>query len=352
MKAISLYRVVFLGVLVFLPWAWGQAQSGRASSSAAPTAAPSGALPLPPGLQVKRLILKDGSYQPVSKIEVHGDRVRYLSGERFEWEEVPCSLIDWKATEQYAREGGDAGRRNAEATEIDAEEQAELKKEEEKSPLVAPGLHLPATGGVFLLDAYQNESQLNELAQNGGEIKRNRGSNILRATINPLSSQKQTIELTGLHARVQSHVGNPSIFVSVDQDDSSSSAAQGAPAANASSEKAKNKDKDVSGKDKGSDPNHFRIVRMELVPKKNARVIGNIKIAVYGKASEEEKFVPATVQVVSGPWLKVTPTAPLEPGEYALVEILEKNQMNLFVWDFGVDPKAPENPGTWRPGNK
>ncbi len=78
------------------------------------------------------------------------------------------------------------------------------------------------------------------------------------------------------------------------------------------------------------------------------RVVGDIKVAVYGKVSQDQRFVKTTINNVTGGWLKLTPTEDLAPGEYALVESVGKEGMNLYMWDFGVNPKAPANANAWK----
>ncbi|MGA8539641.1 MAG: hypothetical protein WB566_09080, partial [Terriglobales bacterium] len=169
----------------------------------------------PAPAQARRLILKDGSYQSVTKYEVHGDRVRYFSAERGEWEEVPNSLIDWDATGKF-EQGRELNKAAPEAVELDKELESERKAEQARSPEVAPGLRLPDEGGIFLLETYKNQPQLVELQQSGADVEKNTKSNILRAAINPLAGAKQTVELPGPHAKVQSHTTVPSLYINID----------------------------------------------------------------------------------------------------------------------------------------
>lgn len=284
----------------------------------------------------QRLILKDGSYQLVTKYEVKGDRVRYLSAERNEWEELPDSLVDWPATDKFEKDRA-AGVPTPEAVELDKEVEAERQQEEAKTPQVAPGLHLPEDGGIFLLDNFQTQAQLVLLQQNTGEVNSNRKRNILRSAINPIASSKQTIELEGAHAAVQAHATVPAFYVSLDQEDAAGNPVQSAtgPQQPVQMQQAQQPQQPEMPWDR------FHIVRAKA--KSGKRIIGDIKINPLGKASQQQDLVPTTSQRLAGGWVKITPSSALDPGEYALVEMLGKDGMNTYVWDFGVNPSAPPN---------
>jgi hypothetical protein len=260
--------------------------------------------------KIKRLILKDGSYELISQYEVKGARVRYFSSERHEWEELPYSLVDWAATEKYVKES--AAENQSRARQLG--ENAAKERAEEQAAEVSPGLRLPDSGGVYLLDTFQGKPELVHLAQNGAEVDKRVAGNILRAVINPVAGSKQIIELPGPHARVQSHLTEPAIYADIDVDDSTPATQRA----------------------------RFRIVRCE--EKKGNRVVGAMNIAVYGKVKQQANYVETRVEPAAGSWVKVRPAASLAAGEYALVEMLGEN-INTFVWDFGVNPAAPRNSG-------
>jgi hypothetical protein len=281
----------------------------------------------------KRLYLTDGSYQSVTKYEVKGERVRYLSAERGEWEELPKSMVDWAATQKYEKDRA-SGAPPPEAAALEKEIEAERAAEEALSPHVLPGLQLPEEGGVFLLDTYEGNPELVPIEQHGGSVNKNMKGNILRQTINPISSNHQIVEVNGKHATMQSHVAVPALYINIDRNEDQPESETPAVAKPKEPEPLPPQDR-------------FRIVRLEA--KGDKRIVGEIKIAVYGKITQDAKFVPTTAQPMTGGWVKVTPTESLASGEYAVVEMVGKEGMNLYVWDFGVNPNAAANTVAFKP---
>ena len=280
--------------------------------------------PIPAQAQQRseRLILKDGGFQSVVKYEMQGDRVHYLSSERYEWEDIPGSLVDWDATNKYnaALSSGKLATKLVETPE----EKEEREKEEANSPEIAAGLKLPGSGGVFLFDQFQCKPELAEIVQNGSELNKNsKKKSVLRSAINPLASNKQAFEIKGEHAQIQSHVARPTIYIDIDE---------------------------VQRNDTAPGE-RFRLIRAEV--KKDGRVVGGVKVSIGGKVTQQNIFIPADVtKIGTGEWVKLVPQQDLAAGEYAVVEMLDPQEMNLYVWDFGVNPNAPLNPNTWQPVSK
>jgi hypothetical protein len=303
-----------------------------------------------------RLILKDGSYQLVTKYEVKGDRVRYKSAERDEWEELPSSLVDWPATEKYEKDRAAAV---PEAAALDKEEKETADREAQRSnlPQVAPGLRLPEDSGIFLLDNFQGQPQLVEMQQTEGDINRNAKANIFRGAINPIATARQSVELQGEHSSLHVHVAVPSIYINVDQQDQrlppsgeTASAQMNQPSLDAPRAEPQRPEQPQQPEQAVVPFDRFRIVRAKV--KGGKRIVSDLKRSAAGKVSQDQDFVNTTIDRISGGWLKLTPTRDLAPGEYAVIEIQGSEGMNLYLWDFSVNPNGPANANPWKPDVK
>ena len=132
---LNLRRLPPAGLLIALLFgaavATGQS-SGKAPSKSQESIPQQNGTPLPlkpdlPGMaRNHRLILKDGTYQVVREYKLVGDRVRYLSQERGDWEELPANLVDWDATRKWeqahAEPYEDQSPAMQEAAKVDQEE--------------------------------------------------------------------------------------------------------------------------------------------------------------------------------------------------------------------------------------
>ncbi len=293
----------------------------------------------------RRLILTDGTFQLVRSYQIVGDRVRYFSVDREDWEELPSSLVDWKATHAWE---ADAQNQNAttgsmdsdamrEAAQLDREEAAQRTQMDEAMPEVVPGLRLPDRDGVFALDEFAGHPELVEISALPGTVNRSRVDR-LRSML-PLAGQQDQIDIDGAMARVQLHTTQPQIYLSLDEKDATETAPMNAvtvPTRNAVA--VENHAHGAASPDAG-----FALVRVEQ--RRAMRIIGNIRVSATGKVTETENVQPVKSRVLPGDhWLRITPVAPLRVGEYALVQILSPTQLGDEVWDFSIHPAAPENP--------
>jgi len=311
-------------------------------------------IPLQPGVpgmgSNHRLILKDGSYQMVRDYQVVGDRVRYLSQERGEWEEMPADLVDWDATRKWERDHAnpqpeDVSPTMKEAEEIDKEEAAVREDQKARMPEVAKGLELPDEDGVFVLDNFQGTPELVELLPS--ELSMNQKNRHGLSTLNPLAGEKADIELNGAHAKVHLHVNDPAIYLSLD------AASESQPLTTHAYTVQTGGAKDVQNRKHGahSASSGFAIVRVD--ERRAVRIVGAVHVSATGTVTQSEDVLATKTQVLPGKhWLKLTTDKPLTIGEYALVEIISPSDISQAVWDFRVDPALGDNPASLGPIQK
>jgi hypothetical protein len=302
-----------------------------------------------PGLgRNHRLILKDGSYQVVRQYQIVGDRVRYLSQERGDWEELPADLVDWDATRKWEQEHSDLTADEAspamkEAADIDKEETDERADEKARMPEVAHGLELPDQEGVFVLDTYQGTPELVELLPKDVDVdsKTRHGLGVL----NPLAGQRADLELSGAHAKIHLHVNDPAIYLSLGVNDTTEPVLSNPITVNTSTaQQVRHGKRGALSAQSG-----FVIVRLD--ERQAVRMMGAIHISSNGTVTQDENVIPVTQEELPGKhWLRIAPKQKLViGGEYAVVEILPSNDLSTTVWDFRVDPTEGDNPGSITP---
>lgn len=240
-----------------------------------------------------KLILKDGSYQIVRSYEIKGDRVLYFSLERNLWEEMPASLVDWKATEEAKRT---ANQENLEkAREVTREAAAEPKPGEGIE--VAPGIRLPDDWGAYALVKGQVVTLPASAAGARTDAKRMAISILLPA---PILRNRKIVSLPGVKARIQIDEPPEALFVS----------------------------------GKATETSRFALLRVTV--KDGSRELQAILLPlIRGKAKHEGNYIEVTQETLDKDTTKLIPRQPLAAGEYAIVEFLD-DKLNLFVWDFGV----------------
>ena len=247
----------------------------------------------------QKLVLQDGSDHLVSSYERKGERVRYFSAERQQWEEIPASLVDWEATEEARRE---------------MEKIPEVALESEPAAperfAVAPGVHLPEGEGVFVYGG----GMLRSLVQSQATVRNDRKRSILSVIIPiPMIKAKSMVELEDLTAAISITASDPVFYLQVRQ----------------------------------PSPAGVGLVRLEQ--KEDSRAVGKILVnPLTRNAAQSQHVVPTDLQEVQpasadgGPAvIRLSPREPLSEGEYAVVEFIESGALNLFVWDFSYRP-SPE----------
>ncbi|MGB8473640.1 MAG: hypothetical protein WCE61_06085 [Candidatus Acidiferrum sp.] len=262
----------------------------------------------------KKLVLKDGSFQLVRNYEKVGDRVRYFSVERDDWEVIPASMVDWDATKKAEAAQQKKSAALLEKVQIqEAASRAEAPVDVDASLLVAPGVFLPDGEGMFVFEG----KTVRRLTEVGAEEKTDKLT-ALKRVLSPLPiiPSKHNIEIPGARAKLRLTSPVPEFYLR---------------------ESPENPGQDSgfsrSGRQSDSGPD-VALVRAKV--KGHKRLLESIRKLFGEEVSDTRNEIVIQRWVVAPNVYRFTLSSALPPGEYALAEILQGG-LNLYVWDFGVD---------------
>ncbi|HEV2133867.1 MAG TPA: hypothetical protein VGR47_06350 [Terracidiphilus sp.] len=297
-----------------------------------------------------RLILKDGSYQVVTQYKIVGDRVRYFSRERNDWEEIPTNMVDWDATRKWEQKfnppsADEMSPGMKEAAKLDDEETEERADQKARMPEVSKGLNLPDEDGVFALDTFHGTPELVPISPDNIDLGAKAHHGI--SSLSPMAGARSRLELDGEHAKVHLHVNEPTFFLSLDTPHAAD--AKEPVLSNPITVKTVSQEA-IAGRKYGAHSAASRFAVVHLDERIAMRFVGPVEVSQSGTVVGDPNVIPAKVQALpGGRWLRVQPERPLLIGEYALVEILSPTEMSPSVWDFQVNPATEDNPGSMSP---
>jgi hypothetical protein len=286
-----------LAVLPNLSGALAKAPFAAQQDTDAKAAATAGQIPaaLPKG---KKLILTDGTFQLAREYTVEGDRVRYWSVERSQWEEIPKNLVDWDATHKAETEQAS---HDAELkAKIHASQMAQLTKniDVDRSLEIKPGLFLPDAVGFYALD---RDKLIREMKQSEAVVKTSTGREVEKIMSGvSLIPGKKTMEIPGERAAMRLTTAEPEFFMR--------------PA-------------------DAREP-RFRLLRTQV--KGGHRLIDSISVRFTGDEKHNTTDIEIQTWTPASGVFRYTVDQRLEPGEYAFVE-MTADGINGYVWDFGID---------------
>lgn len=262
----------------------------------------------------KKLMLKDSTFQLVRSYERKGDRVRYYSVERSQWEEIPAALVDWDATAKA--EAAEKSENEAFANKVHTQEEAnriDTVMDVDASLPVAPGVFLPPGEGMFVIDG----KHVTQLEQAGAGINTDK-KQLFKQVMSPIPivPGKRNVYIPGTRAKIRVSAAGVEFYLR-----------------EAPPDPDRTTPIERSSRPGESGP-EVELVRATI--KGGKRLLESIK-TYFGEQVDEQRNTMSLQRWEIAPTVyRFTLGEPLPPGEYALAEILPDG-INLFVWDFGVD---------------
>lgn len=276
-----------------------QGQSGTEPDQPTPASNPphSGKYvsPLPRGT---KLMLKDGSYELASEYEIQGDRVRYYSIDRAQWEVIPTAIVDWGATKKAEAEEQKSQASLLKNVEKQEDERRAVPALDIDASLeVAPGIFLPPGEGLFVFDG-KSVLQVPQ-AQTDSHTSKTRFLERVLVPV-PIIPSRDVIDIPGEHAKFRLNTHQPEFYLRTGD----------------------SREPDVE------------LIRAQV--HHGDRHIMNLD-TLMGAQHTNSDTLPMQHWVIAKGVYRFTLGQKLPRGEYVIAEMLPNQGMSLYVWDFGVN---------------